>query len=121
MTALSGRGLADGSWCKELLCSLNPDRVQAPMRGVGGLRPVLQEDEDSIKERIKEAFAQHKEDMSNIDTDAARLAAIRESDEKTSRRLAAIESKIDGDLAAMKTKIDNLTDMLQALLDKEQK
>ena len=91
------------------------------MRGVGGLRPVLQEDEDSIKERIKEAFAQHKEDMSNIDTDAARLAAIRESDEKTSRRLAAIESKIDGDLAAMKTQIDNLTDMLQALLDKEQK
>ena len=73
------------------------------------------------EERIKDAVAQHKEDVANIDTDAARLAAIRESDEKTNRRLAAMESKIDDDLAAMKTKIDNLTDMLQALLDKEQK
>ena len=59
--------------------------------------------------------------MSNDDTDAARLAAIRESEQNTSRRLAAMESKIDDDLAAMKTKIDTLTAMIQKLLDdKEQ-
>ena len=77
------------------------------------------DDEKRIKERLQDALAQHKEDVSNDDTDAARLAAIREFEAKTNRRLGAMESKIDNDLAAMKTKIDNLTNMLQVLLDKE--
>ena len=59
------------------------------------------EDEDSIKERLKEALAQHK--------DASEADPVRESEERTKT-----------ELAAMQTKIDKLTDMLQALIDKQQ-
>ena len=48
--------------------------------------------------------------MAGDDSDAARLSAIRDSEERTKK-----------ELAAMQTKIDKLTDMVQKLLDdKEQ-
>ena len=64
------------------------------------------EDEDSIKERLKEALAQHEEDASEEDT-SAQL--------NTKRALRKSEEKI----AAMETKIDELTVMLQTLIDKK--
>ena len=50
------------------------------------------------------------EDVAGDDSDAARLSAIRDSEERTKKELAAMEKKIDA-----------LTEMIQKLLDdKEQ-
>ena len=50
------------------------------------------------------------------DSDAARLSAIRKSDENTSRKLAAMEERTDKKLADMEKK---LAGMLQDLLEKK--
>ena len=42
----------------------------------------------------------YKEDVDEDDTDAARLAAIRDSDERTNKKLAEMEKKIDALLKA---------------------
>ena len=49
------------------------------------------------------------------DSDAARLAAIRDSEERTNCTLTNMEDKF----ADMEKKIDELTGMLQTLLEKE--
>ena len=61
-----------------------------------------------IEKRLDEALEQHAEDASEDDSDAARLSAIRELDEKTARKFAAME-----------TKIGELTDMIQKLVPKD--
>ena len=70
------------------------------------------ESEDSIKELLEKALEKHKEDVSEDDTDATRLAAIRDSEERTKKALAATNLK----LADMENKIAG---MLQTLLEKE--
>ena len=58
-------------------------RTRAPPRGT------------PIKKRLKEALEQHKEDASEDDTDAARLAAIRDSEDRAKQKFADIEKKIE--------------------------
>jgi len=58
------------------------------------------ESKDSIKELLEKALEKHKEDVSEDDTDATRLAAIRDSDERTNKKLAEMEKKIDALLKA---------------------
>ena len=53
--------------------------------------------------------------MSEDDTDATRLAAIRDSEERTNCTLTNMEDKF----ADMEKKIDELTGMLQTLLEKK--
>ena len=68
------------------------------------LRPVLrrlpswlwnEENEASIKKRLKKALEQHKDDVADDDTDAARLAAIRDSEDRAKQKFADIEKKIE--------------------------
>ena len=52
--------------------------------------------------------------MSEDDTDATRLAAIRDSEERAKQKFADIEKKID-ELADMEKKIDELKTLLQKM------
>ena len=90
--------------------------VEKPQVEIGGvqtasiakcLKLAQTEDEDSIKERLKGALAQHEEDAPEEDTNAQL---------NTKRALRKSEEKI----AAMEKKIDELTVMLQTLIDKQQ-
>lgn len=58
------------------------------------------EDNNSIKKRLEEALKQHEDD--------AEADPVREAEERTKT-----------ELAAMQTKIDNLTEILQTLIDKK--
>ena len=60
------------------------------------LKLIPTEDETSIKKRLKRALEKHKDD--------AEADPVRESEERTKKKLAA-----------MQTKIDKLTDMLEKL------
>ena len=60
----------------------------------------LKEDEASITKKIKRALEKHKDD--------AEADPVRESEERTK-----------AELAAMQTKIDKLTDMIQKLVPKD--
>ena len=64
----------------------------------------------SYEQYLERQRKKEEEDVAGDDSDAARLSAIRDSEERTKK-----------ELAAMQTKIDKLTDMVQKLLDdKEQ-
>ena len=60
-----------------------------------------------ITRRIKEALEQYEEGVSEDDTDATRLAAIRDSEERTNKKLADMEKKID-ELTSMLQKLQKL-------------
>ena len=51
--------------------------------------------DNDIKDELKDALEKHKEEVDEDDSDAVRLDAIRELDEKTDRKFAAMEKKID--------------------------
>ena len=74
------------------------------------LKLIPMEDKYTIKKRLKDALEDYKDDVAEDDSDAARLAAIRESEERAKK-----------DLAAMEAKVDKLADMLQKVLDDKKK
>ena len=71
----------------ELITDMNP--VANPF----GLQK--EEKPREIAKRLTKALEKHKEEVDEDDTDATRLAAIRNSEERTNKKLAEMEKKID--------------------------
>ena len=78
----------------------------------------LKEDEASITKKIKRALEKHKDD--------AEADPVRESEERTKKKLAESEERTKKELADtkqkltdMEKKIDVVTDMLQKFISKE--
>ena len=66
------------------------------------------EDKYTIKKRLKDALEDYKDDVAEDDSDAARLSAIRESEERTKKDLADTNRK----LAAMEEKLNAILEKL---------
>ena len=80
----------------------------AQASSVGQCRQRREEDGDSIKERLREALAQHK--------DASEADHVRESEERTKQELADVKRE----LAAMAATQQIILTKLQTILDDKQ-
>ena len=52
-------------------------------------------DEDSIKKLLEDSLKQLKKEVDEDDSDGARLAAIRDSEDRAKQKFAEMEKKID--------------------------
>jgi len=55
----------------------------------------------SIKELLEKALEKHEEEVDEDDSDGARLALIRDSDDRAKQKFADMEKKIDALLKAL--------------------
>ena len=68
------------------------------------------EDEHTIKNRLKEALEQHKDD--------AEADPVRESEERTKKELADVKSELEAKMAGLTARQTEMSKKLDAILEK---